>query len=53
MKPFHIYPLVLIFVCASLSYPAFASAADNQNVLSSEPISMTEAIRIAVAHKRL
>ena len=48
MKPCHIYLLVLIFVCESLFCPVFAGAADNQNVLSSEPISMTEAIRIAV-----
>jgi outer membrane protein len=48
MKPFHIYLLVMIFVCPSFFYPAFADAADNQNVLSPEPISMTEAIQIAV-----
>jgi outer membrane protein len=48
MKPFHIYLLVSIFVCASLFCQAFAGTADNQNVLSPEPLSMTEAIQIAV-----
>ena len=48
MKAIHIYLLALIFVCVSLLYPTFSGAADNQNGLSSEPLSMTEAIRIAV-----
>ena len=48
MKPFHIYLLVLIFVGATPFCPAFADSADNQDVLSPNPISMTEAIRIAV-----
>jgi outer membrane protein len=47
MKAIHIYLLALIFVCVSLSFPTFSCAADNQNGLSSEPLSMTEAIRIA------
>jgi outer membrane protein len=48
MKPFHIYLLVLIFVCVSFFRPAFAGAADDQTGAAPEPLSMTEAIRIAV-----
>lgn len=48
MKPFHIYLLVLIVVCVSFLCPTFAGAADDQNEPSAEPLSMTEAIRIAV-----
>jgi outer membrane protein len=48
MKPFHIYLLVLIFGCVSLFSPTFAGAADDQTGSAPEPLSMTEAIRIAV-----
>jgi outer membrane protein len=47
MKPFHIYLLVLIFVGASPFCPAVVGSADNQSVLSPNPLSMTEAIQIA------
>ncbi len=48
MKTIHIYLFVLLVVCLSLFFPVFAGAADNQNEPSPEPLSMTEAIRIAV-----
>jgi outer membrane protein len=48
MKPFHIYLLVLIVVCVSFLCPTFTGAADDQNEPSPGPLSMTEAIRIAV-----
>jgi outer membrane protein len=48
MKTIHIYLFILIFVCLSFFYPAFSGAVDDQNEPSPEPLSMTEAIRIAV-----
>jgi outer membrane protein len=48
MKPIHNYLFVLIFAGVSLFYSAFAVAADDQNGPPPEPLSMTEAIRIAV-----
>ena len=48
MKPFHIYLLVLIFVCTSLLCPTFAGATDDQVGSPPELLSMTEAIRIAM-----
>jgi outer membrane protein len=48
MKAIHIYRWVLIFGCVSLFGPTFAGAANDQTGPSPEPLSMTEAIRIAV-----
>ncbi len=47
MKRFHINLLVLIIGCVFLFYPTFSGAAEDQSGPSPEPLSMTEALRIA------
>jgi outer membrane protein len=48
MKTHRILLLVWLFSAASLFFPLVAGAADDQNVPVPEPLSLTEAIRIAV-----
>jgi len=48
MKTHRILLLVWLFSAASLFFPLFAGAADDQNEPVPEPLSLTEAIRIAV-----
>ncbi|MEJ2657173.1 MAG: TolC family protein [Desulfobacterales bacterium] len=48
MKAIKIYPFVLFFVCLSFFCPAFAGAADDRTGPPPEPLSMAEAIQIAV-----
>lgn len=48
MKTIRIHPYVLLFFAVSFFFPLFAGAADDQNEPLLEPLSMAEAIYIAV-----